>query len=129
VQCKILVILVTHVDVTHSAWTNIVGTCFLWIVPDRYPLACAISMKAMRPASKICGSGKPLWPAVRIREPTFRSGVEREMSQARQMRMGFDEVGGWAVAKSHRRTISQFGRAGNAGAGVYSRWLNAFTWF
>lgn len=39
----------------------------------------------------------------------FRSAVEREMIRARQMRMGFGEVGGWAVAESHRRTLEPVG--------------------
>jgi hypothetical protein len=39
----------------------------------------------------------------------FRSAVEREMVRARQMRMGFGEVGGWAVAESHRRTMEPVG--------------------
>jgi len=39
----------------------------------------------------------------------FRSAVEREMARARQMRMGFGEVGGWAVAESHRRTLEPVG--------------------
>ena len=39
----------------------------------------------------------------------FRSAVEREMARARQMRMGFGEVGGWAVAESHRRTVEPVG--------------------
>lgn len=37
--------------------------------------------------------------------PKFRRAVETEMAQARQMRMGFGEVGGWAVAESHRWTF------------------------
>jgi hypothetical protein len=39
----------------------------------------------------------------------FRSAVEREMMRARQMCMGFGEVGGWAVAESHRRTLEPVG--------------------
>jgi hypothetical protein len=39
----------------------------------------------------------------------FRSAVEREMARARQMRMGFGEVGGWAVAENHRRTLEPVG--------------------
>jgi hypothetical protein len=35
----------------------------------------------------------------------FRKAVEAEMSRARQMRIGFGEVGGWAVAEDHRRTL------------------------
>jgi hypothetical protein len=39
----------------------------------------------------------------------FRSAVEREMERARQMQMGFGEVGGWAVAENHRRTMEPVG--------------------
>jgi hypothetical protein len=39
----------------------------------------------------------------------FRTAVEREMARARQMRMGFGEVGGWAVAESRRRTMEPVG--------------------
>lgn len=39
----------------------------------------------------------------------FRIAVEREMGRARQMHMGFGEVGGWAVAESHRRTLEPVG--------------------
>ena len=39
----------------------------------------------------------------------FRSAVEWEMARARQMRMGFGEVGGWAVAETHRRTLEPVG--------------------
>jgi hypothetical protein len=39
----------------------------------------------------------------------FRRAVEGEMVRARQMRMGFGEVGGWAVAESHRRTMEPLG--------------------
>lgn len=39
----------------------------------------------------------------------FRNAVEREMVRARQMRMGFGEVGGWAVAETHRRTLEPVG--------------------
>jgi hypothetical protein len=35
----------------------------------------------------------------------FRDAVEREMAQARQMNMGFGEVGGWAVAEQYRCTF------------------------
>ncbi len=35
----------------------------------------------------------------------FRGAVETEMERARQMRIGFGEVGGWAVAESHRGTL------------------------
>jgi hypothetical protein len=35
----------------------------------------------------------------------FRSAVEAEMRHARKMRLGFGEVGGWAVAKAFRRTL------------------------
>jgi hypothetical protein len=35
----------------------------------------------------------------------FRSAVEREMALARQSHIGFGEVGGWAVAESHRWTL------------------------
>jgi hypothetical protein len=35
----------------------------------------------------------------------FRTAVERELAHARQMRIGFGEVGGWAVAESHRWTL------------------------
>ncbi len=35
----------------------------------------------------------------------FRQAVEWEMSAARQMRMGFGEVGGWAVAEERRGTF------------------------
>jgi hypothetical protein len=41
--------------------------------------------------------------------PTFRNAVEREMLRARQMRLGFGEVGGWAVAEGRRRTIEPVG--------------------
>jgi hypothetical protein len=40
---------------------------------------------------------------------TFRSAVEREMVRARQMRIGFGEVGGWAVAENRRRTMEPVG--------------------
>jgi hypothetical protein len=39
----------------------------------------------------------------------FRAAVEREMVRARQMRLGFGEVGGWAVAESRRRTMEPVG--------------------
>jgi hypothetical protein len=39
----------------------------------------------------------------------FQNAVEREMARARQMRMGFGEVGGWAVAETHRRTLEPVG--------------------
>jgi hypothetical protein len=39
----------------------------------------------------------------------FRNAVEREMIRARQMRLGFGEVGGWAVAETHRRTMEPVG--------------------
>ncbi len=39
----------------------------------------------------------------------FRSAVEWEMERARRMHMGFGEVGGWAVAEAHRRTIEPVG--------------------
>ena len=35
----------------------------------------------------------------------FRGVVEQRMHQARQMRVGFGEVGGWAVAEDHRWTL------------------------
>jgi|SoiMethySBSTD1v2_1073268.scaffolds.fasta_scaffold103839_3 hypothetical protein len=35
----------------------------------------------------------------------FRAAVETEMWKARQMRIGFGEVGGWAVAERHRGTM------------------------
>jgi hypothetical protein len=35
----------------------------------------------------------------------FRGAVESEMERARQMEIGFGEVGGWAVAESHRGTL------------------------
>jgi hypothetical protein len=35
----------------------------------------------------------------------FRGAVEQRMDQARQMRVGFGEVGGWAVAEDHRWTL------------------------
>ncbi len=35
----------------------------------------------------------------------FRHGVETEMARARQMGIAFGEVGGWAVAESHRWTL------------------------
>ena len=35
----------------------------------------------------------------------FRTAVELGMQEARQMRIGFGEVGGWAVAESFRRTM------------------------
>jgi hypothetical protein len=35
----------------------------------------------------------------------FRRAVEGEMVRAKQQHMGFGEVGGWAVAESHRRTL------------------------
>jgi hypothetical protein len=35
----------------------------------------------------------------------FRQAVEAEMARARQMRIGFGEVGGWAVAEDHRWTL------------------------
>jgi hypothetical protein len=35
----------------------------------------------------------------------FRSAVETEMARARRMRIGFGEVGGWAVAESYRATL------------------------
>jgi hypothetical protein len=35
----------------------------------------------------------------------FRRAVETEMERARQMQIGFGEVGGWAVAESHRWTM------------------------
>src|SRR5471032_1801493 len=35
----------------------------------------------------------------------FRGAVETEMERARQMQIGFGEVGGWAVAESHRGTL------------------------
>lgn len=35
----------------------------------------------------------------------FRRAVEAEMARAREMRIGFGEVGGWAVAESHRWTL------------------------
>ena len=36
---------------------------------------------------------------------SFRKAVEQEMLRARQLGLGFGEVGGWAVAKDHRWTI------------------------
>jgi len=36
---------------------------------------------------------------------SFRRAVEREMANARQSKIGFGEVGGWAVAESHRWTL------------------------
>src|SRR5579872_4405515 len=35
----------------------------------------------------------------------FREAVESEMNRARKMRIRFGEVGGWAVAESHRWTM------------------------
>jgi hypothetical protein len=35
----------------------------------------------------------------------FRQAVEVEMKRARQMQIRFGEVGGWAVAEDHRRTL------------------------
>jgi len=35
----------------------------------------------------------------------FRGAVEQRMCQARKMRVGFGEVGGWAVAEDHRWTL------------------------
>jgi hypothetical protein len=35
----------------------------------------------------------------------FRHAVERELTRARQTGIGFGEVGGWAVAEDHRRTL------------------------
>jgi hypothetical protein len=35
----------------------------------------------------------------------FRRAVETERERARQMQIGFGEVGGWAVAESHRGTL------------------------
>ena len=35
----------------------------------------------------------------------FRQAVEREMSYARRMQLGFGEVGGWAVAEEHRGSL------------------------
>ena len=35
----------------------------------------------------------------------FRSAVEEEMTRARRMRLGFGEVGGWAVAERFRGTL------------------------
>jgi hypothetical protein len=35
----------------------------------------------------------------------FRHGVEREMTRARDMGVGFSEVGGWAVSEDHRWTM------------------------
>jgi hypothetical protein len=35
----------------------------------------------------------------------FRTAVEAEMARARQMRIGFGEVGGWAVAEDRRGTL------------------------
>jgi hypothetical protein len=35
----------------------------------------------------------------------FRRAVEAEILHARQMKLGFGEVGGWAVAKAYRRTL------------------------
>ena len=37
--------------------------------------------------------------------PRFRSAIETEMKRAKQMRIGFGEVGGWAVAESYRGTM------------------------
>ena len=37
--------------------------------------------------------------------PRFRAAVEQEMYKARQMRIAFGEVGGWAVAERHRGTL------------------------
>jgi hypothetical protein len=39
----------------------------------------------------------------------FRTAVEWEMGRAREMRVSFGEVGGWAVAESHRRTLESVG--------------------
>jgi hypothetical protein len=39
----------------------------------------------------------------------FQNAVEREMARARQMRMGFGEVGGWAVAEGRRLTLEAIG--------------------
>ena len=36
---------------------------------------------------------------------SFRKAVEQEMLRARELGLGFGEVGGWAVAKDHRWTI------------------------
>jgi hypothetical protein len=41
----------------------------------------------------------PVWGA------PFRNAVELEMQRARQLEIGFGEVGGWAVAESHRGTL------------------------
>jgi hypothetical protein len=35
----------------------------------------------------------------------FRLAVEAQMARAREMEIGFGEVGGWAVAESHRYTL------------------------
>jgi hypothetical protein len=35
----------------------------------------------------------------------FRAAVEEEMAWARRMRLGFGEVGGWAVAEERRGTV------------------------
>jgi hypothetical protein len=37
--------------------------------------------------------------------PSYRNAVEQEMLRARQLGLGFGEVGGWAVAKDHRWTM------------------------
>jgi hypothetical protein len=39
----------------------------------------------------------------------FRTAVEWEMGRAREMRVRFGEVGGWAVEESHRRTLEPVG--------------------
>ena len=52
-----------------------------------------------------CVSGKPRWPGARYGERKFRSAVETEMARARQKRMGFGEVGGWAIAEERRGTM------------------------
>ncbi len=40
-----------------------------------------------------------------IRGTRFRATVERAMKRARQMKIGFGEVGGWAVAEERRHTL------------------------
>ncbi len=37
--------------------------------------------------------------------PSYRHAVEQEMLRARELGLSFGEVGGWAVAEEHRRTL------------------------
>lgn len=61
-------------------------------------------------AAKNSGGFDDLWVRHGLsRSPTlyqkFRKAVEVEMIRARQLKLGFGEVGGWAVAERHRWTI------------------------